>query len=338
MPSLVLYQKIFCTRSALSMSEAVTLYARQRSMLSPDALFAQKGLAMYKSAAVANNTLVIQGFDRLNALRTCCCGQAFRWGQMGEDDVGNPIMFGVAGSRGAYISGDADKLAISPCAEGDEAFWLNYFDTERDYTAIEAQIAQNERIAPCLPYASGIRVLKQEPFEALISFIISANNNIKRIGGIIERLCELAGETRCAKDMQYFAFPKPEAMARLDEAQLKAIGAGYRAPFILEAARKVTEGYDLAPLGQMPLDAARKALFEFKGVGPKVADCVLLFSLGHDDAFPVDVWIDRAMKQLFFDGEKPDRDALEAAIRGLGSLSGIVQQYIFHYIRESTRK
>lgn len=293
---------------------------------------------MYKNAAVENNALTITGWDSLNVLRTCCCGQAFRWRQPGEDQAGNPLMFGVAGSRGAYVSSDAKKLVISPCAKDDMAFWLNYFDAERDYCAIEAQIAKNDRIAPCLPYASGIRVLKQEPFEALISFIISANNNIKRISGIIERLCALAGDAMCADNMPYYAFPTPQAIARLDEAALAGIGAGYRAPFILQAARKVADGYDLEALRQMPLEAARKALFEFKGVGPKVADCVLLFSLDHDDAFPVDVWIDRAMKQLFFDGAKPDRDALEAAIRGLGSLSGIVQQYIFHYIRESAHK
>ena len=125
------------------------------------------------------------------------------------------------------------------------------------------------------------------------------------------------------------------AMAAREDSDLVAIGAGFRAPYIIKSARRIAEGYGLEKLRDMPLDAARKELLTFYGVGPKVADCVLLFGLGHTDAFPVDVWIGRALSEIYFGGEKARRQETERAIRALGSESGIVQQYIFHYARQN---
>lgn len=187
----------------------------------------------------------------------------------------------------------------------------------------------------CIPCATGIRVFNQDAFEALITFIISANNNIGRIAGIVERLCALCGERAELDGKEYFLFPKPDAIAAREESELLAIGAGYRAPYIIKSARRIAEGYGLEKLRDMPLDAARKELLTFYGVGPKVADCVLLFGLGHTDAFPVDVWIGRALSEIYFGGEKARRQETERAIRALGSESGIVQQYIFHYARQN---
>ena len=187
----------------------------------------------------------------------------------------------------------------------------------------------------CIGSASGIRVFAQEPFETLITFIISANNNIGRIAGIVERLCALCGEKAELDGKEYYLFPKPESIAALEESELVRIGSGYRAPYIKKSAAIIAGGYQLEKLRDMPLDIARKELLKFPGVGPKVADCVLLFGLGHTDAFPVDVWIGRAMSEIYFDGESPKKKQLEAAIRALGSESGIVQQYIFHYARQT---
>jgi len=166
----------------------------------------------------------------------------------------------------------------------------------------------------------------------LISFIISANNNIPRIRGIVERLCALAGEP-IGPDI--FAFPTAKALARLTEADLRCIGAGYRAPFILGSARRVAEGFDLNALRDIPLAQARKALCSLPGVGPKVADCVSLFSLGHTAAFPLDVWMKRAMKALLFGGQDATPKQWEQAIAELGDDAGILQQYIFHYARQN---
>ena len=228
-----------------------------------------------------------------------------------------------------------DELMIRPCEESSIKDCIVYFDLERDYKAMERLISDDPRLNICLPCAEGIRVFNQDPFEALISFIISANNNIKRISGIIERLCRLAGEKICFDGEEIYSFPSPERIADLSIEELKDIGTGYRAPYIKASAKRIADGYDLEQLRFMTLDGARKELLNFPGVGPKVADCILLFSLGHTDAFPVDVWIGRAMKELYFDSEQPTRAELKNTIESIGKYSGILQQYIFFYARSA---
>lgn len=284
---------------------------------------------MYETALWRDGVLTVSGIERLDLGRTLACGQSFRWEKAGQG------WFGVAFGRGVYVEAESGTLRVFPCAEEDAPLWLSYFDLARDYGAIEAQLCADARLCACVPYASGIRVLNQEPFETLITFILSANNNTGRIAGIVARLCACAGERAAMPDgREYRRFPAPEAVAALDVEALRAIGAGYRAPYVLESARMAADGFDLEALRGMPLPEARRALAAFPGVGPKVADCILLFSLGHTDAFPVDVWIGRALKTLFFDGETPGRRETERLLRELGPMSGIIQQYVFHYARE----
>lgn len=221
---------------------------------------------MYKHSTVVNNTLYVDGIDRLDLSRSCACGQSFRWH---EDNGGftAPALGRVVHARQAV-----DTLSIYPCAEGEAADWIHYFDLERDYAAIEERLSHDEQLKMCIPCATGIRVFNQDAFEALITFIISANNNIGRIAGIVERLCALCGERAELDGKEYFLFPKPDAIAAREESELLAIGAGYRAPYIIKSARRIAEGYGLEKLRDMPLDAARKELLTFYGVGPKVAD------------------------------------------------------------------
>lgn len=282
---------------------------------------------MYTHYEVKNDTLKIYGIDRLSLTRSCACGQSFRWRPDGAGFTA------PAWGRMVYAEQDGDALALSPCKEEDIPIWLNYFDLARDYAAIEEKLSRDAALCGCVPCASGIRVFGQEPFEALITFILSSNNNIKRISGIVERLCEKVGEKTAFRGKEYHLFPAPAAVAALSAEELISLGAGYRARFVRESAARVAQGYELEKLRDLPLDEARRELLSFPGVGPKVADCVLLFSLGHADAFPVDVWIERAMQALFFEGNAPGRKELEKTIRALGSESGIVQQYIFHYAR-----
>lgn len=336
------------------------------------------------------NMLVISGVKPFDLEKCCTCGQAFRWvkthmrmqaglfDECGLPDAEASIAFtGVIRGRAVLVmqSGDSlivtpcakgearqvcmgvHRVCVTPCAKGEAQLFIDYFDLKRDYSAVEAALAADERLRVCLPGSSGIRVFNQEPFEALISFIISANNNIKRISGIIDRLCSLAGEklpvryfSDCAaadcdfgKNSEVFAFPTPERIAALSEDELKQIGAGYRAPYIIKSAKRIADGYDLEKLRSLPTAEARKELLTFPGVGPKVADCILLFSLGHADAFPVDVWIERAMTELYFSDSStadtpaarpaPAKSEIQAAARSIGKLSGIVQQYIFFYAR-----
>jgi N-glycosylase/DNA lyase len=243
--------------------------------------------------------------------------------------------FGVVNGRGVLLTQTGNALTVYPCEESDIPALIRYFDMERDYGMIEAQIRADDRLKVCLDCASGIRIFNQDPFETLISFILSANNNVKRIQKIVAALCEAAGELVTDDVFLYRRFPKPAAIAKLSEKELREIGTGYRAPFLHESARMVAEGYDLSALSALPLKEARHALQAFPGVGEKVADCVLLFSLSHTDAFPMDVWMKRAMRVLFFEGTEPKKAELEGTIQNLGPVSGILQQYVFHYVREN---
>ena len=277
---------------------------------------------------VRDGSIIVSGVSCFDLARSCDCGQAFRWKNTGDG------WFGVAGGRGATVRQTGETLIITPGKDKDAGFWLNYFDLYRNYQAIEDEVRCDATLGKCLDYASGIHIFNQDPFETLISFIISANNNIKRITGIVDRLCILAGEKH-EGTTEYYSFPAPEAIAELTVEQLTAIGSGYRAPYIKGSAKMIADGYELETLRNMPTAAARKELLRFPGVGPKVADCVLLFSLGHADAFPLDVWMKRAMRLMYFQGAEPGKKAMEDQVAALGPNSGILQQYIFQYAREN---
>lgn len=275
-----------------------------------------------------NGCLTMASSSPFSLARSCACGQAFRFLPEGNG------YFGVVNRRGVRLTQAGNALRVYPCAKEEIPELVRYFDMERDYGQIELQLNGDERLRACLPCASGIRIFNQDPFETLISFIISANNNVKRIQKIVWAICEAAGELVTDDVYTYRRFPTPQALAALSEETLRLLGAGYRAPFLKQSAQKVADGYDLEALRKLPLAEARKELCKFSGVGEKVADCVLLFSLGHADAFPMDVWMKRAMRALFFDGEQPKKRELENAILKLGPVSGILQQYVFHYVRE----
>ncbi|MBQ2661471.1 MAG: DNA-3-methyladenine glycosylase 2 family protein [Clostridia bacterium] len=277
-----------------------------------------------------NGSVIIENAQNFNVERSCLCGQAFRFSKQRDGS-----MFGIAFNKGVRIIEYNGIIEIQNCEEQDVKLWSNYFDLERDYGQIEKIILDDERLSVCVPYGSGIRIFKQEPFEAFISFIISANNNIKRISGIVEKLCAYCGEKKELENgSHYYTFPTPERLAALSEEELFKLGTGYRAPYIVKSARRIADGYDLLPLKNMPIESARKELLSFSGVGPKVADCILLFSLGFTNAFPIDVWMRRALRELFFDGREPSKKELESLNLRLGEYSGIVQQYIFNYARE----
>ena len=227
--------------------------------------------------------------------------------------------------RGRYarVRTDGDRLIVDGADEADRAMWFDYFDLGLDYGAIKAELsAIHPTLAEAARYAPGIRILNQEPFEALISFIISQNNNIKRIAGIVERLCGNFGEA--IEGCSLYAFPTAERLAALSPDDLAPIRAGFRHRYIIDAAQKVADGtVDLESLRALPYDEAKARLMQITGVGVKVADCVLLYGLHRLDGFPLDVWMKRAMAALF-----PDLQP-----SAFGRYAGIAQQYIFHYSR-----
>ncbi len=257
----------------------------------------------------------VQNFD---LTQTLDCGQAFRWNKQEDGSWG-----GIAYGKYIEITYENDNIVIIGSDKKDfENIWRHYFDLERDYGKIIKEESQNPTVAKAAKYSSGIRLLNQEPWEALCSFIISQNNNIPRIKGIVERLCENFGD----KIDGGYTFPCPQTIASLTLDDLSVIRSGFRAKYILDAAEKVASGeINLDALKNTDYDTARNILMTITGVGPKVADCVLLYGLEHKNAFPRDVWINRALDQMF-DGNIPDC---------VGKYGGIVQQYIFHYIRNN---
>lgn len=248
---------------------------------------------------------------------TLDCGQAFRWQETEEG-----LWQGVAFGRFLKIGSKNGVITLYNTSEDDfNLIWKDYFDLDRDYGKILSVLSQNDVLKTAGEFASGIRILRQEPWEALCSFIISQNNNIPRIKGIIDRLCENFGE-EIAEGI--YSFPTAERIASLSLDELAVLRSGFRAKYILDAAKKIaSKEIVLEALRELALEDARAELVKIYGVGEKVADCTLLFGLSHIDAFPKDVWIKRAVSKLF-NGTLPEC-AKEYA--------GVAQQYIFHYAR-----
>ncbi len=243
--------------------------------------------------------------------QTLDCGQCFRWNRRADGS-----WEGVAGRRYAHITEENFSRFLT------DGFWAEYFDADFDYAGLRAEFSRLDPVlAEAVRYAPDIRILNQDPWEALCSFILSQCNNIKRIKGLVARLCAAFGEPIGGGR---HAFPSPEALADAPEAGLRAVGCGYRAPYVSDAARKTASGaVDLKEVRRLPLCEARARLMGIEGVGPKVADCTLLYGLHRLDAFPMDVWMKRIMSALF-----PGRRAA-----WFGPHAGVAQQYLFHYGR-----
>ncbi|MCF0136783.1 MAG: DNA-3-methyladenine glycosylase 2 family protein [Oscillospiraceae bacterium] len=257
--------------------------------------------------------------DELDIVKTFECGQCFRWN---ADDRG--VYHGVA--SGNYAELETKDGLVYITTDADESFWRDYFDLGTDYAEISSAFT-GEYLETCRQFGCGIRILRQEPWEALCSFIISQCNNISRIKGIVEKLCRCFGDELKAGDVVCYGFPSAERLADLTPEELAPLRAGYRAEYIITAAKAVSDGsLDLEALKRMNCRDAVKELRKLKGIGEKVANCVVLFGLSHMEAFPVDVWMKRALKENFPEGFDPE---------SLGAYAGLAQQYIFYYARSN---
>lgn len=265
-----------------------------------------------------NNNVIIENITSFDIGQTLDCGQCFRWNKIDDNTYQ-----GTAYGKSLTISRNNSTVCLHNCTEEDFTnIWYNYFDFGTNYDKIKAELA---KIHPILndaqQYAFGIRILKQEPWEALCSFIISQNNNIPRIKGIINRLCENFGKQL---ENGEYTFPSAEDLCNLGVDDLAPLRSGFRAKYIIDASKKVaSKEVDLNAIKQMPVDEARKELIKIKGVGAKVADCTMLYGMGKKECFPLDVWMKRAMSVLF----------PELTPESFGENAGIAQQYIFHYSR-----
>ena len=253
---------------------------------------------------------------------TLFCGQSFSWEALPDSDA----FIGIAGDRAVIAKMKDERLVLekpdaSPFTETDHVFWYHYFAMDENYTQITADFSRDSTLGACVAHSPGIRVLRQPFFDTLLSFIISQNNHIPRISGIVKRLRESFGRELFPN---VYSFPSAERLAELTVDDLAPLRAGFRGKYLLDAACKVASGQINEALA-LPLDndAARRLLMQIHGVGPKVADCVLLFALGRCDVIPMDVWMKRALLDLFPAGMPAEAKGRE----------GIAQQYIFVYAR-----
>ena len=255
--------------------------------------------------------LEVPGFSLADTLD---CGQCFRW-----ESAADGAFHGVHRDRSLTVSQEGDFLRfhrVSP--EELKAFWNPYFDLDTDYPAMNGAFSADPTLREACRCAGGIHILRQDPWEALCSFIVSQNNNIPRIKGILSRLCEGFG-VPCGDGR---TFPGPEVLAAQTPEALAPLRAGFRVRYLLDAARKICCGQiDLSAIPRLSLNEARSELMKITGVGPKVADCTLLFGFHRLDAFPVDTWMKKALARYYPDGfpEIPH--------------AGVAQPYLFHYIR-----
>lgn len=262
-----------------------------------------------------NDFLPVHTFD---------CGQCFRWNK--EEDGS---FTGVARKKAVNISYDNKDILIKGASEDDvKNIWREYLDIDRDYSAVKKAVSISPVMEEAVNFGSGIRILKQEFFEALLSFIISQRNYIPNIKKCVEKLCSSYGEPLELMGKTYYSFPDPERLKDVTEADYASLGVGYRAKYIRRAVLDILNGkIDEDHLRQSDTKEARRALLEIYGVGNKVADCILLFSLARFDSFPVDVWIGRAIEDDL--GGKKGEELF-------GENSGFAQQYLFYWKRSNT--
>jgi N-glycosylase/DNA lyase len=261
-------------------------------------------------------------------------GQVFRWQKQ------NDSWLGVVGKNFACLTQTDGGILAETSAGIDDLDWLrDFLQTGTDLDAVLKTFPDDEPMRAAVASCRGLRLLRQDPWECLASFILSSTKQIVQIRQIVALLCERFGERLAPQppifNESFYSFPTPQRLAACTEAELRNCKMGFRAPNLLAAARHIAEGkFDLEKIRRLDYAEARAELMKLRGVGGKIADCVLLFAYGFDSAFPVDVWIERALQRLYF----PRRRASEPRLRRFaathfGPHAGYAQQYLFHYMR-----
>ncbi len=277
----------------------------------------------------SNDRIILTELDSFDIASVLECGQCFRFAKLGEGFY-RIIAFGKL----LFIRRNAENTELFPTNSGDfESIWRSYFDLDRDYSSVKLMLAKDGEIMKnAVDFSPGIRHLSQDPFECLISFIISQNNRIPMIMKCVENIC-----TRYGKEISegFYAFPTAEELARADISGLSECRVGFRAKYIIDAVNKVLTGeIDLNKNTTLTTGDLRENLKKIKGVGDKVADCVMLFAYGRAEVFPADVWIIKAMSRYFFDGRDINKKELHSlAYERFGQHAGMANQYLYNYIR-----
>ena len=285
------------------------------------------------------NIVTVDGVKDFRLSQILECGQCFHFDKL-DDEVYEVIAFGRAvkmeQSGGVLrIFYDTDKRTF-------EDIWVDYFDLERDYGAIKrAILRKDDKLKAPMDMMWGIRILNQSFFETMISFIISQNKNIPQIKQCVKNISHRFGDEVIGYNGEaFYVFPDVDRLHEVTEDELRECKVGFRAPYIMNATEAVYSGnVTKEKLDALDIEQARELLMTIKGVGEKVANCVLLFGLGRREAFPVDVWMKRIMESMYFDGKDTKKLEIEAfAVKKFGNLGGYAQQYLFDYARTTLFK
>lgn len=261
------------------------------------------------------------------------CGQCFRW--IKEDDGSYT---GVAKGKVINVKKDGENIVIDNTNKEEfENIWYDYFDLGRDYTSLKKELAQHdENLKKAVDFGWGIRILQQDSWEMLISFIISSNNRIPMIQRAINNISEKYGKEICEyRGRKYFAFPSPEELSKASIEELRECKTGFRDKYIYHTNKIVIEeNLNMEDFIEMDSEVCHKELMKFKGVGAKVADCIALFGMRKYDSFPVDVWVKRVMQEFYGAEDMSLPKMRKYGMELFGEKAGFAQQYLFYYVRE----
>lgn len=279
-----------------------------------------------------NNSVIIENIKDFVPKHIFDCGQCFRWN---EEEDGSYT--GTAYKKTINVKKEGEKIILFNTNIDDfKNIWYDYFDLKKDYTNIKNELSKDNVLEGAIKFGQGIRILNQDEWEILISFIISANNRIPMIKRAIEKLSEKYGvfleEYRGKKR---YSFPTAGTLSKLSEEEIRTCSTGFRAKYILSASKIVSENEKLLyDIKNLCLKDAREELIKFSGVGPKVADCIMLFSMNKSGAFPIDVWVKRVMEHFYVSEGIKLNEIQNYAADKFGDLAGYAQQYLFYYARE----
>lgn len=303
----------------------------------------------YTNVIEKDNSIILENVKDFNIKQILECGQCFRW-----ERISNTNYIIIAYRKVIeVIQNESTVTIINTNMKDFNEIWKNYFDLNVDYEKIKKELSKDELLRKSVEFGYGIRILNQDPFEMLISFIISARNSIPSIMKTIKKISEKWGDKIEYNGNVYYAFPTPEQLMKATLDEIKETGASFRSKYIVDTIAKVNaaneakrngtlnhelQQFDLEYIKSLPVDECHKALQNFMGVGAKVADCIMLFSMSKHSAFPVDVWIKRAMIHFYL---APDVSLNKIRVFGrekFGELAGLAQQYLFYYARENNIK
>lgn len=290
----------------------------------------QKGIDM--NISEKSDRVVIEGIRDFEPVHVFECGQCFRW--LKEE---NGSYTGVAKGKVVNVSySDGTLEIINSTLDDFNSIWYEYFDLGRDYSRIKQLLAKDDVMKSAIEFGHGIRILKQDIWETLISFIISANNRIPMIMKVVASISNMYGEELIFNGKKYFSFPDIKKLGQASLEELSVCKGGFRCKYIVKTTSLLNdESIEIQGLNKLNTDDARNLLIKFPGVGNKVADCTLLYSGTKQNVFPTDVWVKRVMEELYFKREASFKEIQEFASSYFGELSGFAQQYLFYYAREN---